>query len=251
MWKERFAFSSAWRQQIEAYVESVGLSLKQIQDHDTPEVKAFLSRRYPAHIAAEICPYDLLQFRKFGHGLVLENQQQEIVGCIFEVGYHTEEKTSYTIRLAVDQPLNGKNLGYHLMVYSSLLAMEQNSRVKRGLIEYNNLQSLYINLNKVGWICDGYSPKITDLGTFFDIALPLDPMGLTANVINGEKLVQYIRERRKGIDYRLVRPGDHQEIQEMYQDTNFKISAVVKPGWLDDQAWLFALPAYALQLQLY
>jgi len=157
--------------------------------------------------------------------------------------------TSYTVRLAVDESLKGKNLGYHLMMYSCLLAMEQGSRVKRGLIEFNNLRSLHINLNKVGWICDGFEPHITDLGCFFEIALPLDPLGLTGNTVDFYKLMTYIESRREGIDYRLLPAGDQDAMAELYQRTDFKVCALLKPGMVSEGATFFALPSHTLELQ--
>ena len=175
--------------------------------------------------------------------------RSEVMGTIFEVGYHTPEHTSYTIRLAVDESLAGKNLGYHLMVYSSLVAMEKGSRVKRGLIEFSNLHSLYINLNKVGWICDGFDPNISGLGSFFEIALPLDPMGLTTNVIEMEKVASFIKSHTQDKDYKLIAHGDLESITQMYAETDFKVVALLKPG-IGMESWSFlALPASTVQLR--
>ncbi|MEM7373209.1 MAG: hypothetical protein AAF587_31585 [Bacteroidota bacterium] len=248
MWKEKYSFSEEWRKRIEANINSFGLELRVIKDVDTPGVKAFLDRRYPSEIASEICAFDLWRFRKFGHGVILLNAKDEIMGTIFELGYDTMDKTSFTIRMAVDESLKGNNLGYHLMIYSSLLAMEQGSRVKRGIIQVENIRSLYINLNKVGWICDSLIPQITGLGTFFEIALPLDPMGLTANVIDQRSLIQYIQSHKMNMDFLLIHPEDTHRMRQVYAETDFKICAVVKPGGLDEQYWLFALPASSLQL---
>ena len=249
IWRDKFSFSREWRSRIEANVKSFGLELKIIRDYDTPLIKEFLERRYPKHISDEISPFDLWRFRRFGHGIILQAPNEEIMGTIFEVGYDTIDKTSFTIRLAVDEQLKGNNLGYHLMIYSSLLAMEHGSRVKRGLIQMGNLRSLYINLNKVGWICDGYLPNITGLGAFFEIALPLDPMGLTANVIEQDALIRFIHNHREQEDFLLIEPDNQRMIETIYAETDFKVSAVIKPGGVDDQYWLVALPAKTIQLE--
>jgi hypothetical protein len=249
MWHDQRRFSADWRARIAAYVTSYGLGLKVIRNGDTPRIKAFLNRRYPQRLADEICAFDLYRFHKFGHGVILEGPDQEVMGTIFEVGYHTPEMTSYTIRLAVDESLKGKNLGYHLMIYSCLLAMDQGSRVKRGLIEYNNLRSLHINLNKVGWICDGFEPAISELGCFFEIALPLDPMGLTGNCINFSNTLAYLASHRAGIDYRLLPTGDKDALFELYHETDFKICALLKPGMVSDRSTFLALPADTLRLR--
>ena len=212
-------------------------------------IKDFLYRRYPKHIAEEICAFDLWRIRKYGHGIILQEPTGTILGTIFELGYDTRDKTSFTIRMAVEDALKGNNLGYHLMIYSSLLAMEHGSRVKRGLIQMGNIKSLYINLNKVGWVCDGFVPHITQLGAFFEIALPLDPMGLTANVVDQDSLVHFVQTHKPQEDYILIEPDNQSLVETIYAETDFKVSAVIKPGGIDDQYWLVALPKHSLQLE--
>lgn len=151
--------------------------------------------------------------------------------------------------MAVEDVLKGNNLGYHLMIYSSLLAMEHGSRVKRGLIQLGNVKSLYINLNKVGWVCDNFIPNITELGSFFEIALPLDPMGLTANVVDQDALVHFIHTHKAEEDYILIEPDNLSMVETIYAETDFKVSAMVKPGGIDDRFWMVALPKHALQLE--
>lgn len=241
-WRDKLQFAEEWRGQIARYIESFGVKLELIRDFDTREVKAFLHRRYPESIAKEICAVDLHRFRQYGHGLVLKAPGGEIKGTIFEIGYDTPEKTSYTVRLAVDEGLEGQNLGYHLMMYSALLAMEKGSRVKRGLIQFENTRSLYVNLNKVGWICDGFEPEITDLGAFFHICLPLDPPGLTRNAIEMDKLLDYLRRHRQDQDYVLTDTDDFEAVCELYSHSDFRIVAVIPPGLVHEKGRFVAMP---------
>ncbi len=247
-WRETRDFSGEWRKLIKRYVQSFGLDLKLTSDGDTPAVKQFLRQRYPKEMAGEICAFDLHRFRQYGHGLVLEAPDGEVKGTIFEIGYDTPEKTSYTIRLAVDEAIEGKNLGYHLMMYSALLAMEKGSKVKRGLIQFKNLRSLYINLNKVGWVCDGFDPDIQDMGAFFHIALPLDPTGLMGNAIDMKSLVRFIREKQPQKDYWLIDADDLESVSRLYSETVFKIVAVVPKGMVNEKGAFFAMPADSIQL---
>ncbi len=247
-WQEKASFAREWRQQIECYAQALGLSLLTTSDGDIHRIKDFLARRYCPEMANEICAFDLHRFSQYGHCLVLKDASKEVQGTIFEIGYDTPEKTSYTVRLAVDQQLEGQNLGYHLMMYSSLLAMEQGSRVKRGIIQFDNIRSLYVNLNKVGWICEGFDPNIPGLGAFFHIALPLDPTGLTSNAIDREKLLAFIRSHRSERDFLLLDAEDLEGVSALYADTDFKVVAVIPPGWTGSHAQFFALPAAAIQL---
>lgn len=247
-WREKMEFSREWRQLIKNYVQSFDFSLKTTRDPDTPAIQKFLRERYPVEMAQEICAFDLHRFRQYGHGLVLEDPDGKIKGTIFELGYDTPERTSYTIRLAVDESVEGKNLGYHLMMYSALLAMEKGSRVKRGLIQFNNLRSLYVNLNKVGWVCDGFDPDITGLGAFFHIALPLDPTGLMENAIDKEKIQDYMKDKQAEKDYLLLDLDDLEGVSSMYSDTDFKIVALLPPGLISEEGSFFAIPANAMEL---
>ncbi|MDP5168935.1 MAG: hypothetical protein NWR72_01715 [Bacteroidia bacterium] len=247
-WREKLEFSKEWRQQISHYVHSFGLTLKITGDADIPLIKDFLNQRYTPEMANEICPFDLHRIRQYGHVLVLQDQNKKIKGTIFELGYDTAEKTSYTIRLAVDQDHEGQNLGYHLMMYSTLLAMEQGSRVKRGLIQFANTRSLYVNLNKVGWICDGFEPNIPGMGAFFHIALPLDPTGLTGNRMDVAKIKDYMDQHVAEKDYMLIDLEDLEGISSMYADTSFKVVALLPSGKNREKGSFFALPSEVLRL---
>lgn len=251
-WQDQIQFSREWRESIARALERQNLSISKLDKHDTPRVISFLHRRYPAELAKEICAFDLYRFKQFGHGVVLENKDKEVVGNVFEVAYDTSDRTSYTIRLAVDERLKGQNLGYHIMVYSSLLAMERGSRVKRGLIQFDNHQSLHINLNKVGWICSGFDPEIVGLGSFFEIALPLNIDGLATNAVDLTQVPSYLQSHRKGTDYQLIASHDMDAVVNLYEKTDFKIAAFVMPGLLaHNQSYFLALSPEQLSLQDY
>lgn len=249
IWKNTFSFSQEWRKKIASYMHTYKVSIKKIEDVDTPAIKEFLTRRYSPEMAAEICAFDLFRIRQYGHGLILKDAYGKVQGTVFEVAYATEEKTSYTLRLAIADELKGKNLGLHLMQYSCLLAMEQGSRIKRGIIQFDNLPSLYINLNKVGWICDRFEPHINGLGAFFHIALPLDLPGLTRNTMDMDRMGAYIKNHQIDVAYKLLDCRDIRGISEMYRETDFKIIAVLKAGIVSKDACFLAIPSYDLQLE--
>lgn len=246
LWKDSVQFAKDWMTQIQFRVEAIGLKVKEMEDADTPAIREFLLQRYNERMANEICAFDLFRFRNFGHGMLLMDEAGNVQGTIFEVAYDTEEKTSYTIRLAIAEEWKGKNLGTHLMRYSSLKALTQGSGVKRGIIQVDNLASLHINLNKVGWICDKYEAQINGLGSFFHIALPLDLQGLTGNIIDFERCKSFVEEQVEGLHYRLIDCDKQEEIAEMYQNSTFKICALMKSGILSPKAQFLAIPAEEL-----
>lgn len=249
LWDNQGDFSKAWRKQIAQYISTYQLQIRLIKDSDTPRIQEFFSRRYAPAMAAEICSFDLFRIRNYGHGLILEDESGAVQGTIFEIGYDTPEKTSYTIRLGIAKEYGGKNLGLHLMQYSCLIAMEHGSFVKRGIIQAENLTSLYINLNKVGWICDKYEPHIHGIGAFFHIALPLSTEGLTQNTICPEKVRAFIQQNKEGQEYRLLDCANLSRIEQMYKETNFKIVALLKPGWVSSKAKFLAIGADRLNLE--
>jgi len=247
-WTDPYSFSKDWRQTIKERMANHGLRLQVMGNDDVYGILDFLQRRYPRRMADEICAFDLLRFREFGHGVVLKDERDVVRGTIFEEGYDTKEKTSFTLRLAIDKAYEGRNLGQELMTYSALLALEHGSLVKRGIIEFGNTQSLYINLNKVGWLADGFDPHINGLGSFFNICLPLDPRGLTSNQICPVRLERFISRARDGIDYRLIEATDFHGVEELYHTKDFLVAAFRRgEGHRPDQ--LVALPAESLHIR--
>lgn len=247
-WKDRDYFINSQQQMIERYVSQQGLMLSEMDTQHVDAVIDFLYRRYPKEIASEISSFDLWRFIEYGHGILLWDEAGYVQGCIFEIGYRKKPDTSFTIRLAVAKELEGKNLGYHLMLYSCLQAMSEGSKVKRGLIQLGNHKSLYINLNKVGWICESFVPDVCGLGPFFEISLPLDPAGLFTNAVDYDLLRAYVASKRVDIDYRIIDACDLKTIARMYENSQFKIVAMLKEGTLTKRASFLALPGDAIGL---
>lgn len=247
--RQKLEFSRAWRDKIQKSVNAYGLYFRNMDDKDTPKIMKFMEERYPPLQQREISPFDLFRWRKFGHGLLLFNREGEVKGTVFEISYRTEEKTSFTIRLAVAEELSGKNLGYQVMMYSCLLAMERGSRVKRGIIQCLNHRSLYINLNRVGWICDGFESDLTDLGTFYHISLPLDPLSLISNQIDVNKAQVYMKKKKQGLHYELI-PADNLDMaRDLFHHTSFKIAGFLKAGIAGPEAMLLAISSNELNYQ--
>ncbi|MEL6192915.1 MAG: hypothetical protein AAFR66_12735, partial [Bacteroidota bacterium] len=168
------------KENILGYFHSRGLQVAFLHqnDEDFEGVLTYLDSRYDSSHAQEICAFDLYRFTEFGYGLLLKDRNSQIVGTIFELFYDTAIPSAFTIRLSIDESLKGYNLGHKLMKYSSLLSMEKGIKVKRAIVEIKNSISLHVNLNKTGWVCDGYLPRIPGMGSFFKISLPLSPYGL-------------------------------------------------------------------------
>lgn len=234
-------FTSTTLKIIERSLASKGLYLRRAVIADVEQLFAFIKGRYPSDIAEEISAYDMYRFIKFGHGLVIRKPDSGIVACLFEVGYDTPERTSYTLRLGVDQSLSGLNVGQALIEYSCILAMQRGSGVKRGLLDLENYTSAHILINKVGWIAEAFYPDLKPLGACFTICLPLDRRGFLENRIDFARLQVYIDRNTKNRDYMIVSAEDVHTMNSVYQD-GFKVVAYLKKGIITDENSFFLLP---------
>jgi len=236
------------RERSSTYLQSLGLTLRYVTPGDILAIENFILLRYKSEQATEISPYDLYRFIEFGHGLLLENEQKEVKGCLFGVRYDTAFKESYTVRLGIDESLSGLDTGYHLIISSCLHAMQHGARTKTGIIDFDNHTNLYINLNKIGWICHDFDGYIKALGSCFKVMLPLTPAGLTTNVIDLDKVTDFIAGSKAGRDYRLIAHTALDEMHQMYRDTSFKVVAIQKEEKNRDLLYFLAIPAEELQL---
>ncbi|MEM8900150.1 MAG: hypothetical protein AAGC85_18695 [Bacteroidota bacterium] len=236
------------KEDILGYFHSRGLQVSFLHqnEEDFEGVLAYLKNRYAPTHAQEICAFDLYRFTEFGYGLLLKDRNSQIVGTIFELFYDTAIPSSFTIRLSIDESLKGYNLGHKLMKYSSLLSMEKGVKVKRAIVEINNSISLHVNLNKTGWICDGFLPKIPGLGSFFKISLPLSPYGLETNTVDKEVISSFLEKKRKGIDYQLIPFMDEDNLKRLYAETDFLVVSFLPSGWINEEAFYLAVPRASL-----
>lgn len=236
------------KENLLSYFHSRGLQISFLHQNkeDFEGVLTYLENRYDSSHSQEICAFDLYRFVEFGYGLLVKDRNSRIVGTIFEVFYDTAIPSAFTIRLSIDESLQGYNLGHKLMKYSCLLSMEKGIKVKRAIIEINNSISLHVNLNKTGWICEGYLPKVPGLGSFFKISLPLSPYGLETNTVDKDVITSFLLKKRKGIDYQLIPFMDEQNLSRLYAETDFFVVSFVPSGWIGEEAAYLAVPRDAL-----
>jgi len=236
-------FAKAYKENIQAEISSHGLFLRMAEIKDIDPVYNFIITRYTKEYLEDVSRYDIFRFIEYGHGLIIEDAHQQILGCLFEVGYEKDhKKISYSIRLGVDESLKGKGLGRLLTVYSCLLAMERGMQVKIGLIDFNNFLSLHIHVNQVGWLIDSFYDNLDSLGLSFEFSLPLTPEGILANRIDLDKVQSYVAGHLEGIDYLLIRSNDIETIKTVYKNRSFKIAAIISPKQKETIPTFFALP---------
>ena len=227
-------YIAAYKKDIEDEIRSHDLIFRLAGFDDIMPLMEFIASRYRIDLVDEVSPYDIYRFIEFGYGLVVENPERKIKGCLFEVGYQTPDLASYSVRLGIAKSLKGKNLGKLLTVYTCLLAMERGSLVKKGLIDFDNYANLYIQLNKNGWMADGFYPELKGLGSCFTVSLPLTSKGMLTNSIDNNKLLTYIETHEAGRDYLLLDIEDVKSMTDAYQSGNFKVVALIKGGTLKE-----------------
>jgi hypothetical protein len=251
-WEERILlldkedFAKAYKERIHAEINSYGLSLRLAKLSDIDKVYEFIMTRFNREYIDDVSKYDLFRFIEYGHGLIIEDSQKGILGCLFEVGYEKIWKISYSLRLGIDEDLKGKGLGRLLTVYSCLLAMERGSQLKIGLISINNLASLHIHVNQVGWLVDKYYHDLDSLGLSFEFSLPLTPESILKNRVDQEGIRTFIEENIEGVDYMLIDCEDVETIKSVYENCKFKIAAVITKNFKGGKPQFFALPVNML-----
>ena len=249
---DKSVFISQYKKNIEGYFKENGFYTKLATISDTGRLDSFIRSCYEIFgkdVKNDVSPYDIYRFSKFGNSIILEDAQNKLAGCIFEIGYDTPERPSYTIRLAIDPAINGKNFGFYLTEYSCLLAMERGSLVKRGLMETDNIASCTILVNKMGWICDGFEQNLScGIDNGFTISLPLTPQGFTSNRIDNNKLLNYINSHKIDSDYLLIDADNIEKISALYETNAFRVVAVIRKGKISDNDLFFALPVEELNI---
>lgn len=239
-------FIKAYKERIEDEINSYGLSLRTAELSDIDPVYDFIVSRFKKEYLDDVSRYDLFRFIEYGHGLIVEDEKKEILGCLFEVGYEKAVKISYSIRLGIDEKLKGKGLGKLLTVYSCLLAMERGSELKIGLIDITNYVSLHIHVNQVGWLIHKFYHDLSSLGLSFEFSLPLTPEALLKNRVDQDKIREFIKTHAEGKDYLILQGDDTAKIKSVYEIGKFKIAAILKDETNGDKPSFFALPSNML-----
>jgi len=239
-------FIDVYKEKIQSEIDSYNLKLRLVKLSDIDPLYDFIITHFSKEYREDVSKYDLFRFIKYGHGLLLENAQNKIMGCLLGIGYEKDIKISYSVRLGIDKRLKGKGLGRLLTVYSCLLAMESGAQIKIGLISYYNLTSLHIHVNQSGWLIDTFYHDLNSLGLSFEFSLPLTPEALLLNRIDLDKVQTYIAEYQEGLDYLLVKVDDIETIKTIYENRIFKIVAIIISKRKNDNPMFFAMPVEML-----
>ena len=241
-------FIAAQKKEIEEELKNYGYEIRMANNCDIYDLSAFIDARYVKLEGNELSTYDYYRFIKFGTGLILQ-QDEEICACVFEIAYDTPQRTSYPLRLVLDESIKGNNIGLLMVLYLSLIAKKRGSEINRAVISFDNHISLYVQVNKQGWILNCVNPNIKGLTNYFEAMIPLSKTGLMQNKIDMKKLMVFINTHEIGKDYLIIECNDLEAVQECFKQ-KYLITAFIKEGVIDDYNYFFAMPAEELKFEL-
>lgn len=222
---------------VNTKLNELNLKIRLANLNDTRQIDNLVSSRYEPTIAKEISHFDSYRFITFGNVVVIENKESQIVACLYEIGYDTDPKTSFSLRLIIDENYEGLGLSKLITYYSSVLGMARGSKIRKGLIDYKNQTSHLIHLNKLGWV---YSSFIeTDLeGVYghFVAEITLDKSILLSNSLNERNFYMLLLNNELTFDFQLVEIEDINKIVNLFSNDKV-IIAFVEPNIIDSKSY--------------
>lgn len=238
------AFIQQGKKEFEDYLAEHGLYTRKATYEDLDAFFAYAAERFSGLLGSTVMysAYWLDHLISSGHPMLLFNQEGKIKGYKLEASYLNEERTSCGGGIAIDDDLAGLKMGMRFFDYISLIAMEKGARVKRGIIAAYNYPSLHNVLNRSGSIFTEVIPHITGHGQRFVYKINLTPAGMTNNQLDMEGLKTYLTEKTEGTDYRLLKCQDAAGILKLYQETDFKIAAMLRAGDFVEEQTFVAFP---------
>ena len=241
-------FIAIQKKEIEDELKKHDYEIRTSNYDDINALWSFTEARYVKLEGNELSAYDYYRFIKFGTGLIL-HKKEEICACVFEIAYDKPQRTSYPLRLVLDESIKGNNVGLLMVLYLSLIAKKRGSEINRSVISFDNHISLYVQVNKQGWVLNGVNPNIKGLTNYFEACLPLSKTGLMQNKIDMQKLVDFIKTHVRGQDYLLIECNNLEAVQDCFQK-NYLITALIREGIIDNKNYFFAMPAEELGYDL-
>jgi len=235
-------FARAEKKIIEQQVLALGLHLRLASQEDIDAIRKFQLSRFPEGTLLED-PYVLFRIVRFGYAPLIESSEGQIVACNLCQGHDDPERTLWGIRNAVDPSVSGANLAAVLANYSSLVAMERGSLVRRAFVSPTNYASAANVFNHVGFIAEAIDLSVPGhQGPRFDLVMPLSPAGIKNNRIDLEKTRAFIETHKAGNDYMTVAATNVEELVEMYARTPFRVVAFLRGGQISSEHAFFAVP---------
>ena len=242
--QEAQPFIDSKKKEFEDFLAEKGLIVRKATYNDLDAFFAYAKARFAKLLGSTpmYSPYWLDHLISAGHPMLLFDSNNNIKGYQLEASYLDQERTSNGGGIAVDDDLKGMKMAMRLFDYVALLAMEKGAKVKRGIIAAYNFPSVNNVLNRSGAIFTDVIPNLTGHGQRFIYKFGLTPAGIENNRIDKLKLASFLDSNLSGTDYELVLAEDAQGILKMYQETEFRIVAMLRGGTEAEKQTYVALP---------
>ncbi len=169
----------------------------------------------------------------YGSCILIENKKNELVGYKFEATYMDEFKTSFTAGTAVKATYSHLGLGKLLIGYSHLIAMKKGAKVNRGVIDIVNYPSVYNFINHFGGVFIDFESDFKNYGARLIYQIPLDSQTPNARKIDFEKIKIFISNHQPQKDFYILKCNDVKQLKHFYQNTNFRIIALLPKQFMD------------------
>ncbi|GEM_PF-1645270 len=242
---------SDYKLELENQAKAIGCTLRLATRADFWGIMQLMKNQFMPKVAALVSEYDL--YRSLVHGytaVIVHNETNELWGADISAGYDSADQTSFGIIIAVSPKLAGTGMGTVISIYTSLLGMERNGKTRRGIVRPENLRSINMLANKVGFVCESYYPHIFgENDPRFILSFPLTSGGIHNNKIDLTKVAKYVKTHKKGKDYELIETGKNELIEDLYLNTSFRIVGIVPPRKLnatDEKSYFLAFPKEVL-----
>lgn len=226
---------------IERDISSQGLIFRIADISDIEKIFAFQKEIFHPHTATLESEYELYRIIKFGYALLIENEENKILGCYTTIHYLSKDKEGYGIRVGVSPEIAGYNFAAKLARYATVLAFENGCKNFNVLMSPTNFRSASNVLNHVGYYCINFHRHLPSFGTRFEISLPLTFETLSDTEVNIDKVVNFVRTQVINKDYLLLEPHEIDRMESTYLSTEFKIIAFLKKGAVDNNDYFFAI----------
>ena len=141
------------------------------------------------------------------------------------------------------QPFLKPIIAAYLLKYAPIIGFKNGCSIKRNTANPNNIPALINLLNYVGCTIDAFHKDLYQEGLHqYTMSLPLTLNGLINNRINLNKVNSFIKNGKENIDYKLLLYNDLEKIEQLYQNTNFKIVAILPEYWTGQKPQFLAVP---------
>ncbi len=225
-----------YKTQLEAQAQAIGCTMRLATRADMPSIMDMMRTQFKPEVAALVSEYDT--YRAVVHGytaVIVHDQTGEMLGADISAGYDSEDRTSFGIIITVSPKLGKTGMGTAISIYTSLLGMERNGYIRRGIVKPDNLRSINMLTNKTGFLCESYYPHLFGQNEpRFIISFPLTTGGIFNNKLDMSKTIQYIKSHQNGADFMLIPTGKNELIEEMYLNTPFRIMGIIPPRKINE-----------------